>query len=105
VWEQKRFLLDYHQQPEREMEVSRMVIEEIDSKNYHAWSFRTWLVERTACWEEELAFAEEMIAEDCFNNSAWSYRFFLLGKLAEGQEAGSRREVAAREIEYTLGHI
>lgn len=64
------------------MAVSREILEDVDSKNYHAWSFRTWLVEQTGLWEEELSFAEEMIEEDCFNNSAWAYRFFLVGKAA-----------------------
>ena len=29
-----------------------------DSKNYHAWSYRVWLVERFSLWEGELEYAE-----------------------------------------------
>jgi protein farnesyltransferase/geranylgeranyltransferase type-1 subunit alpha len=80
------------------MAVSREVIERIDHKNYHAWSFRTWLVELQGWWEQELEFAEEMIEEDCFNNSAWTYRFFLVAKETEGKDGEVREAVAKREV-------
>ena len=47
----------------------------LDGKNIHAWSHRAWLVERCDAWEEEMAFTEEMLAEDWMNNSAWNARF------------------------------
>jgi hypothetical protein len=87
------------------MEVSEEVIQQIDHKNYHAWSFRTWVVEQYGLWKEELSFAEEMIADDCFNNSAWTYRFFLARKEAEGKDQQERHAIAAREVEYVLNKI
>ncbi len=62
------------------MDSCRDVLERIDHKNYHAWSFRTWLVTKERLWKEELSFAEDMIEDDTFNNSAWTYRWFLVGK-------------------------
>ena len=37
---------------------------------------------REGLWKQELVFAEEMIEDDTFNNSAWTYRWFLVGKEA-----------------------
>ena len=35
-----------------------------DAKNYHAWSYRIWLVEHFSLWEGELEDVERMIKED-----------------------------------------
>lgn len=52
-----------------------------DSKNYHAWSYRLWFIERFNLWEGELAFLEEELDDgEVTNNSLWSYRYFLLMK-------------------------
>lgn len=53
---------------------------ESDSKNYHAWSYRVWLIERFSLWEGELEYAESLLDKDVQNNSAWSYRYFLLNR-------------------------
>jgi hypothetical protein len=42
-----------------------------------------------------------MIDEDCLNNSAWSYRFFLLEKILE-KAPENKKEILDREVEYTL---
>jgi protein farnesyltransferase/geranylgeranyltransferase type-1 subunit alpha len=87
------------------MEGSREVLERIDHKNYHAWSFRTWLVAREGLWKQELAFAAEMIEEDAFNNSAWTYRWFLVGKEGEGEDEAGRKGLAGREVAFALENI
>ena len=53
---------------------------ESDSKNYHAWSHRIWLVERFELWGEprHIEFVENMLDRDVSNNSAWSFRYFLV---------------------------
>lgn len=51
-----------------------------DSKNYHAWSYRVWLVERFSLYEGELEYAESLLDTEVTNNSAWSYRYFILNK-------------------------
>lgn len=51
----------------------------IDSKNYHVWSYRQWLVRRFDLWEQgELEATEKLLEEDVRNNSAWNHRFFLV---------------------------
>lgn len=49
-----------------------------DAKNYHAWSYRVWLVERFGLWQNEMKEVERLLDEDVCNNSVWSYRYFLL---------------------------
>lgn len=64
---------------EKEMEFLGEIFES-DSKNYHAWSYRIWLVERFSLWEGELDYAEYLLDNEVTNNSAWSYRYFILNK-------------------------
>ena len=42
-----------------------------DSKNYHAWGHRQWVLKTFALWEGELAFTDALLQEDLRNNSAW----------------------------------
>ena len=35
-----------------------------DAKNYHAWSYRIWLVERFQLWDGELEFVNKLLDED-----------------------------------------
>jgi protein farnesyltransferase/geranylgeranyltransferase type-1 subunit alpha len=68
---------------------------EIDAKNYHAWSYRQWLVRsmmmastssttvipsgnNVTVMESELTYAKQLLVEDCRNNSAWNHLWFLL---------------------------
>ena len=51
---------------------------ESDAKNYHAWSYRIWLVERFQLWDGELDYVDHLLDEDVCNNSAWSYRYFIV---------------------------
>lgn len=55
-----------------------------DRKNYHAWSYRIWLIERFQLWESELDFVSQMLNLDKGNNSVWSYRNFILCKAPTG---------------------
>jgi protein farnesyltransferase/geranylgeranyltransferase type-1 subunit alpha len=55
-----------------------------DAKNYHAWSYRIWLVERFQLWAGELEDVERMLDDDVCNNSVWSYRYFLLNRSPVG---------------------
>lgn len=53
---------------------------EQDSKNYHVWSYRQWLVQRFDLFasDDELRWTEAMIDDDVRNNSAWNHRWFLV---------------------------
>lgn len=72
---------------------------EQDSKNYHVWSYRQWLVKRFDLFEkpEELEWTHSMIAADVRNNSAWNHRYYLVVGGTGGKPSD---EVAKREIEY-----
>ena len=52
VWEQKRFLAEMHQDYESELGSIDRVLNEIDCKNYHAWSYRVWLVTQGKFYEQ-----------------------------------------------------
>lgn len=50
-----------------------------DSKNYHVWTYRHWLVRHFKLWDmpREIADVDALIDADVRNNSAWSHRFVL----------------------------
>ena len=76
-----------------------------DHKNYHAWSYRIWLIERFQLWTNELDFVDEMLAIDSENNSVWSYRYFILNKCPIGlfkQSAPGTYEFVKSEIQILL---
>jgi hypothetical protein len=50
---------------------------ELDSKNYHVWAYRQWLLQTFGGWREELAFIERLVRRDVRNNSAWNQRHFV----------------------------
>jgi protein farnesyltransferase/geranylgeranyltransferase type-1 subunit alpha len=66
-----------------EMEFLDLIFES-DQKNYHAWSYRIWLVERFQLWATEKDFIEKLMNIDSSNNSLWSYRYFILHKSPVG---------------------
>ena len=52
---------------------------ELDTKNYHVWVYRQWLVRHFSLWDSPAEFSsmEYFINEDVRNNSPWSHRWFL----------------------------
>ena len=76
---------------------------EQDSKNYHVWSYRQWLVKRFDLFDkpEELEWTADMIEADVRNNSAWNHRYYLV---VGGRDGKPGEDLAKREIEYGLGH-
>jgi hypothetical protein len=72
---------------------------EQDSKNYHVWSYRQWLVKRFDLFDkpEELEWTAEMIEADVRNNSAWNHRYYLV---VGGRGGKPSEDLARREIEY-----
>ena len=72
---------------------------ESDSKNYHAWSHKIWLIERYEMWSDSrhMAFAEEMLDKDVRNNSVWSFRYFLIMR-----STPFSKELVERECKYVL---
>lgn len=50
-----------------------------DAKNYHVWTYRSYLVRKLDMFnEKELRSVEELLRKDVRNNSAWSHRFFVV---------------------------
>jgi protein farnesyltransferase/geranylgeranyltransferase type-1 subunit alpha len=51
----------------------------LDSKNYHVWAYRQWLVRHFDLWDShrEIRDVEELLDSDVRNNSAWTHRYFL----------------------------
>jgi len=85
IWHHRRCiveLLGADNDFEAEMDFLAQIFAE-ESKNYHAWSYRIWLVERFTLYEGELEYAESLLDDDVCNNSAWSYRFFILTKMPD----------------------
>lgn len=67
-----------------------------DSKNYHAWSYRLWFIERFELWDEELDFVDFFLNEqEVTNNSLWSYRYFLKSK-----RCPFTKELVEEELQY-----
>lgn len=50
----------------------------LDSKNYHVWSYRQWLVRHFSLWDSELPNINTLLTQDVYNNSAWNHRWFVL---------------------------
>ena len=80
-----------------------------DTKNYHVWSYRQWLVRQFDLWPTaedagpELAFVESLLANDVRNNSAWNHRYFVLfGNEKQGEVSPS---IVQKEVEYAKDKI
>lgn len=92
--------------PSGEIEFLKQMFEK-DSKNYHVWSYRQWLVQKFGLWEgergmEELTDVERMLKEDVRNNSAWNHRWFLIfGRGVENVDD----KIVEREIEFARSAI
>jgi protein farnesyltransferase/geranylgeranyltransferase type-1 subunit alpha len=85
----------------QELNYITMVLQQ-DGKNYHMWSSRQWLIRTAgspALWEEEISFVNDMIAEDCRNNSAWNQRWFAVH---QGKREALSKDVAHREADYAI---
>ena len=69
-----------------------------DKKNYHAWSYRLWFIERfNLINAEEYEFVDEELQDEPTNNTLWTYRYFLNFKTKPFND-----EFVKAEIAYTL---
>ncbi|XAR71146.1 Protein farnesyltransferase [Bertholletia excelsa] len=78
----------------KELEFTQKIFS-IDAKNYHAWSHRQWVLQALGGWEDELAYCQQLLEDDIFNNSAWNQRYFVVTRspLLGGLEAMRESEV------------
>ncbi|KZT24905.1 protein prenylyltransferase [Neolentinus lepideus HHB14362 ss-1] len=76
-----------------------------DTKNYHTWSYRQWLLayfNHPQLWKGEVRWVERMLSDDVRNNSAWHHRFFVVFAAGQGEQGP---EVIRREIAYAKQKI
>ena len=88
-WDHLRFVFDLIGIPDyKDMVEFMSAIYTHDSRNYHAWVFRTWYVKRFNLFNEELDYIDKLLPTALLNNSLWCYRHFLAKemKLADEQE-------------------
>lgn len=90
TWMYRRFLVECSGCYEHEKEFCDTYIQS-DNKNIHSWTYRKWIVDTFGLFDGELEYTEskyissisllEYIKIDIFNNSAWSYRFYVYSHL------------------------
>ena len=88
--------------------LSRMLAK--DSKNYHVWSYRQWLVQHFSLWDSEHEFIESTIRADVRNNSAWSHRWFVTFGRSDGKSTllphvDVSEEIYDREVKFAQDKI
>ncbi|KAH6821941.1 farnesyltransferase A [Perilla frutescens var. hirtella] len=97
IWHHRRWLSEKlgTNIASKELEFTREIFCS-DAKNYHAWSHRQWVLQALGGWEDELAYCNELIEDDVFNNSAWNQRYFVVSRspLLGGLEVMRDSEVA-----------
>ncbi|KAJ2000248.1 CAAX geranylgeranyltransferase alpha subunit [Coemansia thaxteri] len=88
----------------RELQFIDRVIDQ-DSKNFHAWSHRQWVVRAYGLWDQEMAFVDTQINQDVRNNSAWNQRYFALTRNQAADAFVLTKEAADAEIAYVIDKI
>ncbi|QSS62178.1 CaaX farnesyltransferase alpha subunit Ram2 [Histoplasma capsulatum] len=82
VWHHRQLIMSNSQSfptlPANEQQFLMQMLA-LDSKNYHVWTYRHWLVRHFKLWDhpQELADVEALIDQDVRNNSAWNHRWTL----------------------------
>ena len=119
VWHHRRLLVSLTKQPSRELALIKRSLE-VDSKNYHTWSYRQWLlssfygadengreqgdddageaIEAAGVWDAELDFVDTMLAQDVRNNSAWHHRFFVVFHSGGTENEAEKERIFKREL-------
>ncbi|KIJ61517.1 hypothetical protein HYDPIDRAFT_96237 [Hydnomerulius pinastri MD-312] len=107
VWHHRRLLVQQTKNPAPELEFIADSLQ-IDTKNYHTWSYRQWILAHfndDALWSRELEFVESMLNYDLRNNSAWHHRFFVVFQSGVRKGDEDRAEVVRRELTFVKTKI
>lgn len=106
IWHHRNMIVDKLDTCEHEQDFVEQMLEK-DSKNYHVWCYRQWLVRRFGLWEKgELEFTEKMLVKDVRNNSAWNHRWYAVnGREAEGVLGVADPEIRSREVHFAQDAI
>jgi len=103
VWHHRRLLLAHIRKPRPELVFIANALQE-DTKNYHTWAYRQWILAEfndDELWAGELAYAEKMLSDDLRNNSAWHHRFFVVFESGVRTGEEDREAVLKRELCFT----
>ncbi|KAJ5892800.1 hypothetical protein N7504_009491 [Penicillium tannophilum] len=82
IWHHRQVLMSSRQHfpslPPKELDFLMEMFAQ-DSKNYHVWTYRHWLVRHFKLWDHprEIEDVNVLIKADVRNNSAWSHRYTL----------------------------
>lgn len=87
--------MEWAKDPTSELRFTEMMLAQ-DSKNYHAWQHRQWVLDTFKLFENELEFVERLLEDDIRNNSAWNQRYFVVK-----QTTGFTEEVINCELTFT----
>ncbi|KAJ3564782.1 hypothetical protein NP233_g8066 [Leucocoprinus birnbaumii] len=108
VWHHRRLLITQLRTPQPELKFVEKCLQ-VDSKNYHTWSYRQWLlshfVDDEDLWRGELDFIENTIGDDVRNNSAWHHRHFAVFGCGVRPGEEDRARVVKRELTFTKQNI
>lgn len=100
VWHHRRLIVTETRKPVPELEFIAKSLK-VDSKNYHTWSYRQWLLayfNDDGLWSGELDFVEHMLKNDLRNNSVWHHRFFVVFQSGVRKGDEDRDAVVKREL-------
>ncbi|KAL4913461.1 hypothetical protein BDW62DRAFT_165732 [Aspergillus aurantiobrunneus] len=127
IWHHRQVLMSSREHfptlPPKEMDFLMEMFAQ-DSKNYHVWTYRHWLVRHFGLWDSPREFADvnSLLNSDVRNNSAWNHRYMLRfgprsdepdggmvnanGPPAEkGRLAVADEDVVDEELQYAQGQI
>ncbi|KAF7763572.1 hypothetical protein Agabi119p4_8109 [Agaricus bisporus var. burnettii] len=108
VWHHRRLLITLLRTPQPELQFIETCLR-VDSKNYHTWSYRQWLlshfVDDDDLWRGELEFIENVIGDDVRNNSAWHHRYFVVFGCGVRSGSEDRARIVRRELIFTKQNI
>ncbi|KAH7928588.1 protein prenylyltransferase [Leucogyrophana mollusca] len=107
VWHHRRLIVTQTRNPGPELAFIAKSLQ-ADTKNYHTWSYRQWILayfNDDELWDAELPFVEEMLENDLRNNSAWHHRFFVVFQAGVRKGDEDRDEVIRRELGFVKQSI
>ncbi|KAL3465562.1 hypothetical protein BJX64DRAFT_285493 [Aspergillus heterothallicus] len=94
IWHHRQVIMSSREHfptlPPKEMDFLMEMFAQ-DSKNYHVWTYRHWLVRHFELWDSprEIADINSLLNSDVRNNSAWNHRYMLrFGPRSDQPDAG-----------------
>lgn len=102
LWYHRMEIIKIIDDPSKEFDFCDLILMQ-DSKNYHTWQYRYWLLDYFVLWEQqrEMLLIEKMLQEDSFNNSVWNYRYQIIKKRGGFENS----KILKNEIEFTIENL